>query len=590
MPTNKKVSPLASADEPRMASELEAILKAGEGTPKLNVTAEVGTTGLKHWAGRVDEEWLTELKDERKYKVLREMRENDPIIGAILFVIDMIIRQVEWRVEQGGDSEEDEEAAEFLESCMHDMSSSWENVISEILSFLSYGFSYHEIVYKRRLGSSQKDGAKRSKFNDGKIGWRKLPIRAQDTLLNWQIDETGGVKGYVQQDPVSGKLATIPIEKALLFRTTSHKGNPEGRTILRNAFRPWFFKKRIEEIEGIGIERDLAGLPVMYAPARIMSPTATAEEQAIYSALKDIIRNIRRDEQEGIILPGDYDKTTNQKMYSLELLSTGGTRQFDTDKIITRYDQRIAMTVLADFILLGHEKVGSFALSDNKTDLFAVALQAWLNEIKSVFNRFAIPRLFEINGWVLEEHPYLEYGDIETPDLTALGDYITKLSAAGAELFPDVDLENHLREAANLPIRIEEEHGFDTPAATSTAATPGVEVKPDAQPTQPAATGDAGAVEKQVLNGAQITSMLAIIKDVIGGVLPKEVGADIIISSLGVSEPVVNRIMGKIVVNPGLLLAPEQKVPADTTQVKKRASSRKKKEATDDQSNGDDSK
>lgn len=55
----------------------------------------------------------------------------------------------------------------------------------------------------------------------------------------------------------------------MLFRTESVKDNPEGRSILRNAYRSWYFKRRIQEIEAIGIERDLAGLPVIHAPERL---------------------------------------------------------------------------------------------------------------------------------------------------------------------------------------------------------------------------------------------------------------------------------------------------------------------------------
>ncbi|MGI6498023.1 MAG: hypothetical protein ACOX0U_04265 [Oscillospiraceae bacterium] len=52
----------------------------------------------------------------------------------------------------------------------------------------------------------------------------------------------------------------------MIFRTKSRKGSPEGRSILRNAYRSWYFKRRIQEIEGIGIERDLAGFPTLTAP------------------------------------------------------------------------------------------------------------------------------------------------------------------------------------------------------------------------------------------------------------------------------------------------------------------------------------
>jgi hypothetical protein len=57
------------------------------------------------------------------------------------------------------------------------------------------------------------------------------------------------------------------------------------------------------------------------------------------------------------------------------------------------------MTMLADFVLMGHENVGSFALSSDKTALFAVALGGWLDGIRDIFNLHAIPRLVAINGW-----------------------------------------------------------------------------------------------------------------------------------------------------------------------------------------------
>ncbi len=74
-----------------------------------------------------------------------------------------------------------------------------------------------------------------------------------------------------------------------------------------------------------------------------------------------MVKSIRRDEYEGLVLPHGFE---------FELVSTGGARQFDTNAIINRYDAKIAMTVLADFIMLGHQKVGSFALSSDKTELF----------------------------------------------------------------------------------------------------------------------------------------------------------------------------------------------------------------------------
>ena len=499
----------------------------------IKLTSELGTAGLEHWSGRINEEWLRDLRDLKKWKTLREMRDNDPIIGAILFAADMLIRQVKWRVEAYGDEEVDIEAQEFLESVMNDMSHSWGSMVSEILSFLPYGFSYHEIVYKRRLGSDSKDPSRRSKYNDGKIGWRKIPIRAQNTLDHWLIDTDGGVQGMVQQDPVTGSMYEIPIEKSLLFRTSTYKNNPEGRSVMRNAFRPWFFKKRIEEIEGIGVERDLAGLPVIYAPNKIMFTGANSEDASVFNDLKKIVRNIRRDEQEGIIMPGDRD-TSGNRLYELTLLTTGGTRQFNTNEVIGRYEQRIAMTMLADFILLGHEKVGSFALSSNKTDLFATALGAWLDEIVDIFNQHAVPRLFRLNGFKLEGLPKFVHDDIETPDLKDLGEYISKLAGAGAELFPDDDLENALRGFATLPEKkVEDEDDYppapstQEPEATDQTDAPTTETA--AKPTEVAApVSDLAVDPSMALNGAQITAIITVVQAVQAGELSKTAGISIL--------------------------------------------------------------
>ena len=78
-------------------------------------------------------------------------------------------------------------------------------------------------------------------------------------------------------------------------------------------------------------------------------------------AFKKMVRGVRRDENEGLVLPTQYDPDTKQPLFDFELMSSGGTRQFDTNSIISRYEQRILMSVLADFILVGHEDTGSYS-------------------------------------------------------------------------------------------------------------------------------------------------------------------------------------------------------------------------------------
>lgn len=426
---------------------------------------EIGRSGLNNWGGEIREEFLRELKGKDGRKLIREMRDNDPIIGAMLFAVSMLIRQakpkvrpavepkkkavvtqkgrVRWITKADPESTAAKDTAEFVQSCLDDMSETWADVVSEILTMLPYGWAWLEVVYKKRNGPSR-DATTNSRFTDGKLGWRKMPLRGQDTLKKWVMDDTGGIQGMIQKVQGQANEITIPIEKSLLFRTTHNMNNPEGRSVLRNVYRPWHFKKRIEEIEGIGIERDLAGLPMMTGPEDF--DLWNANDPVAVQARTDaeiIVRSIRRDEQEGVLLPFGW---------KLELLSSTGKRNFDTTAIIGRYNTAIAMTMLADFIILGHNnRYGSFALSSNKTHMFSVALGGWLDAIAGVFNRYAIPRLLEVNGMDTEQPPILEFEDIELPDLNELGTYIYRLSQAGFEMFPNIPLEKKLLAAASMP-------------------------------------------------------------------------------------------------------------------------------------------
>lgn len=417
-------------------------------------TDEIGRIGQKRYGGTFYEEFLRELRGKKGIETYREMAENDDTIGAILFAVEMLIRQASWNVEPGGDTPKDKEAAEFVEQCMHDMQDTWTDTISEILSFLTYGWSFHEIVYKRRMGKTR-DQKTRSKYNDGLIGWRKLPIRAQETLYQWEYDEEDNLIAMTQLPPPNYGLITIPMDKAMLFRTKSRKGNPEGRSILRNAYRSWYFKRRIQEYEGIGIERDLAGLPVFTAPEDIAIWDEDDPDMVkLRTGMEAMVQKIRVDELAGIVKPHGFE---------FELLSSGGSKQFDTNAIIQRYDTGMAMTVLADFIFLGHQQVGSFALSSDKTELFSMAIGAYLDIICETFNSQGIPQLIDVNGSHFDgitDYPKLAHGDIENADIQKLASYIKDMTGVGI-LVPDDGLEDYVREAAGLPERTSDTRTID---------------------------------------------------------------------------------------------------------------------------------
>lgn len=125
----------------------------------------------------------------------------------------------------------------------------------------------------------------------------------------------------MHQFDAKGGRFFIPIEKALLFRTSARAENPEGRSILRNAYLPWDRKTKIEIIEAIGVERDLVGIPIAWVPAEIASAAAGTKQREIYDKWRQMVTRVRRDEQEGLVLPLEYDPDTGAKRYDFTLLA-----------------------------------------------------------------------------------------------------------------------------------------------------------------------------------------------------------------------------------------------------------------------------
>ena len=425
---------------------------------------EIGSSGLRRYSGFITEEWLRQLDGPRGTKMYREMADNDGLIGGILFTVEMLLRNVRWRVQPFDDSPASLEQAEFVESLMDDMSHTWGDFIAESLSMLIYGFAPMEIVYKRRVGPTESDPTRRSRHSDGRIGWRKLPLRSQDSLDRWEFDDDGGIRG-MWQDPINGgSPVLIPIEKMLLFRTTSRKNSPEGRSALRNAYVSYYHKKKITEMEATGVNRDLTGMPVFWLPPSLFDPNATASEKAQLAEYRHIMENIRADSQGGLLLPLLLD-ANGKKLLHFELAGTGTRRQHDTSAIINRHDQQMAISFLADFIMLGHEGVGSFALSSDKTAMFATALGAWLGSLADTVNRHGLPRLYELNGWDSAQTATLIPGDLEKPDIEKLTNAVATLTSAGFLTPGAVQDENHLRETLDMP-------ALDESAAEEDRATP----------------------------------------------------------------------------------------------------------------------
>lgn len=405
------------------------------------------------------DEFLPTLRGQKAIKIFRTMRDNDATIGAVLYAAEQVLRDVKFKVVPSDkENEQSVKEAKFVESVLDDMDHTLDDHISEALSFLTYGFSWFEVVYKRRVGPYEKNPKKKSHYTDGRIGVKKIASRAPWTINKFDVDQTtGDVLGIYQNTYNATGNNYIPTRKSVYYRTTVINGDPAGRSILRNAYTSYDRLQGAQNFEMIGIERDLAGIPVGRIPADYLAEDATDDQKAIRKQMEEILRDFKVNEQSYLLLPSDMHpgkegEPTNHPLVDVSLMSSEGTRNIDMDKVIRRYQHDIARSVLSEFIMLGAGANGSYALSKSKTDLFLRTLESYIQTITDVLNKQLVERLWELNGLDYDLMPKIQAGDVADWDLKEIAAFIRNLNGAGIPIREQMDIVDSLFEIAELPM------------------------------------------------------------------------------------------------------------------------------------------
>jgi uncharacterized protein Yka (UPF0111/DUF47 family) len=412
------------------------------------VPKSVGSIGLKK-VGEflLDEELQENLRFPKSIRTFDRM-ESDPLISGSLALFKQFIRSTSIIVEPKGGVRATDSAKQKAEltrqALFENMERSFDEVVTDALSFIKYGFSFLAPSFYIRKGL---------------ITWKDFSARPQSTIKGFDIDEeTGRINTVYQCKPTqyySGKFdpskpyIEIPYNKLLHFRADSEKNNPIGRSVLKNAYYAWFFKHQLQEVEAIGMEKNLEGVPRFHIPSQVLMSDEedSPEYYQQYLHLEETARNLRRNEQGAIFLPSDRDDSGNL-LYFMDLLTADSKIAADIAKAIERYDYRVVQSLSTDFMMMGAGSSGSFALSDNKLNTLTQSLEAYLKVIVDQFNRKAIPEFYRLNSWSEDDMCKLAYKPISSATLTELADAIKKVEGF---LTPDLSLENHLRTEMGLP-------------------------------------------------------------------------------------------------------------------------------------------
>jgi hypothetical protein len=397
-------------------------------------------------------------------KTYEEMT-KDAILAAALSAVQTIAVRVPRFIEAYDETPTHKKRAEFVEQCLgiekdnNDMTHSFDDFLREVLSLNTFGFASHEKVFRIRRG---KYG---SKFDDGKVGIKRLPLRPQSTIEGFEYDDEGReMTGVVQRQSTARTTAlrkkalssgvkfngtiTIPRGSILHFTTGSGDGKAEGVSPLSYVNSTWRDYQRYKDLEGIAASKNLNGLPVIWMPSEYMTDDPLDPLGKVYQELRDGVSKIAIGEQSSLVLPSDREDMTGQggKLFDFTLMSASSSNITAITAIIERLKKEMLLCLFASEI--------SESTDSTKTSMLNMLVENRIKEVFTVLNNDLIPHLFRLNGWDATKTPSIKYGKLRDIPFESFAKAMQQVKAT--KLIPVTPENiNYISEELGLPYRVD---------------------------------------------------------------------------------------------------------------------------------------
>lgn len=408
---------------------------ASQSNKKVLTSSEIGDTGVQFFGGVITgEEYNHNLTGRQGLRIWDEMRRSDATVGASLRAVKLPIRSTKFFVQAAID-DEDKKISEFVRWNLFERLK-WNQILGEILTHLEFGFSVHEMVF----GVELVDGVER-------IVLTKLAFRKQTSLESWEAGkDIPGIK-FRKSD---GKIVSIPLEKIVVFTNEQEGDNYAGRSILRSAYKHWFYLDKYYQIDAVGHERHSLGV------VKIEYPTSATDEQR--ASARRAARNLRASEEAHIEQPVGWN---------IDFMDMKGSSLKDIQPSIDKHERQIFVNVLAQFLSIGASgSSGTRSTSEDHHELLNQSVQSILDYVKDTMG-YVIKTLVDLN-FNVDKYPTLGSGDIDQKNITTLADALDKFKNAGMISATEED-EAYVRNLLGFPERTDESKPLEAPEAEKTA-------------------------------------------------------------------------------------------------------------------------
>lgn len=406
----------------------------GVGIGGTDLGAEIGSAVPSPWTSWIRREYNQDLFGIKGLRVYDRMRKSDGTVRGTLRLAKTPVLAGQYSMKPASSSTKDQTIANFVWKNLTEWTtSSWPQTLTEALLMLDFGYYMFEEVFTPGEQVTADPDAR------GKICWKKWAPRHPMDVREWFFDLEGGPLSVdmwaassrlpgLEQGTFQGfgQFVNIPINKLVVFSFDKEAGNIEGISLLRSAYKHWYYKDNLYKIDAIQKERHGIGVPVIQLPQGY-----DANDMALADALG---RNLRTNDRAHVVLPPNW---------TLAFAELRG-HPVDCIASIEHHDSQIEKQIL-----------GQFMSSSTKTDeqdqtLFLKATRFTADIVVDTINSYAIPQLVDMN-WAGVRYPKLQVKRIgEQEDWRTTSFTIRNYVGAGV-IVPDQPLEDHLREELGLP-------------------------------------------------------------------------------------------------------------------------------------------
>jgi hypothetical protein len=385
---------------------------------------ELGRASVKsstNYSSLAREEYNPEFRGHLGLDKYDKMRRQDAATRSALRILKTPINGATWFIQPAEESKKHKKIADFVEwNLTSGMTYSWSTVLREALNMLDYGFYPFEKVYNFRDFKGKNT-----------LYLKKLASRHPLDLIEdgWDYDSNGGpLGGNFYNFPGGPGHVFIPIEKLSVFTFDFEGGDLNGLSILRSAYKHWFFKEQAYKIDGIQKERHGIGIPIIKLP---MGYTTQDKLDA-----HEIGKHLRTNEKAHVVLPPNWEiffaKLEGQPVSALETAK--------------HHAQMIFTNVLAQAIW----EAGGSTGTESSMELFYKSTREIATIMANVLNSYVIPDIVRAN-WDVDIFPELKVrrlGDMsEAREMS-----FAVRNLVGAEVLQvDDRLERWIREILDAP-------------------------------------------------------------------------------------------------------------------------------------------